>query len=125
MDPSTDRILTAAIDRIIPEDDFPSASQAGVMDYIHRILSREAASFEPALVQLLGDIETTAHNTVGRPFADLSDDQQDAVLRMFESQPAFQRLISLTNEGFYADPGNGGNRDSISWKMIGYKGEPS
>jgi len=30
------------------------------------------------------------------------------------------RLIDLAHEGFYADPGNGGNREKVSWKMIGY-----
>ncbi len=125
MDPSTERILTAVIDRIIPGDDFPSASQAGVMTYIKRILTLEAKPFEPALVELVADIDTAARNTVGKPFVDLNTEQQDGVLRTLESTPAFHRLVGLTSEGFYADPGNGGNLNYVSWKMVGYKGEPS
>ena len=34
---------------------------------------------------------------------------------------AFARLVELAHEGFYADPGNGGNRDAVSWRMIGYE----
>ena len=26
-------------------------------------------------------------------------------------------------EGYYADPGNGGNRDGIAWQMIGFTGD--
>ena len=32
----------------------------------------------------------------------------------------FARMTDLAHEGFYADPANGGNRDRLSWKMIGY-----
>jgi hypothetical protein len=28
--------------------------------------------------------------------------------------------VELAHEGYYADPGNGGNRDAVSWRMIGY-----
>jgi gluconate 2-dehydrogenase gamma chain len=30
-------------------------------------------------------------------------------------------LVNHTMEGFYSDPGNGGNRDAVSWKMIGFE----
>ena len=32
-------------------------------------------------------------------------------------------MVEHVLEGFYADPGNGGNRDAVSWKMIGYRAE--
>ena len=32
----------------------------------------------------------------------------------------FTQLVAFAMEGFYADPGNGGNKGEISWKMIGY-----
>ena len=33
----------------------------------------------------------------------------------------FRLLVEQTTEGFYADPGNGGNKDEAAWKMIGYR----
>ena len=33
----------------------------------------------------------------------------------------FPGLIIHAIEGYYSDPGNGGNHDSISWQMIGYR----
>jgi gluconate 2-dehydrogenase gamma chain len=32
--------------------------------------------------------------------------------------------VTLTIEGFYSDPGNGGNRDAVAWRMIGFTGQP-
>jgi choline dehydrogenase-like flavoprotein len=31
------------------------------------------------------------------------------------------RLVELVAEGVYADPGNGGNPDAASWRMVGYE----
>jgi len=34
----------------------------------------------------------------------------------------FDSLLALTIEGFFSDPVYGGNRDMVSWKMIGFPG---
>ena len=66
------------------------------------------------------------------PFADMSDAQQDAFLERLEkggtdlggvpSDIFFQQLWQSTLEGFFSDPVYGGNRDMISWRMIGFPG---
>ena len=33
----------------------------------------------------------------------------------------FALLVGHTMEGFYGDPGNGGNRGRIAWEMIGFE----
>ena len=33
----------------------------------------------------------------------------------------FRNVIEHVMEGYYSDPGNGGNRDSIAWRMIGFE----
>jgi len=124
VDASQRAILTAAIDRLIPADDFPSASEAGVLNYFDRILATDAAEFMPALRDGLAKLELAAQNAYGHGFAVLSPDDQDGLLRAIETTPFFQRLLSLTAEGFYADPANGGNKDGVSWRMIGYKPDP-
>lgn len=68
----------------------------------------------------------------GRVFADLSDTQQDAILTGLEEEKIrldgadgkalFEALLNNTMEGFFADPIYGGNRDMVSWKMIGFPG---
>jgi gluconate 2-dehydrogenase gamma chain len=68
----------------------------------------------------------------GKPFAELSDDQKDKVISGLEQgtveldgangQVFFEQLLTNTQEGFFADPVYGGNRDMVGWKMIGFPG---
>lgn len=68
----------------------------------------------------------------GTPFAKLSAHQQDAYLKQLEGEGKdlggvpcavfFADLWELTLEGFFSDPVYGGNRDMVSWRMIGFPG---
>jgi len=71
----------------------------------------------------------TAFNGAG--FATLSDAQKDAVVGDLENgkidlddEPGsfFKQLLKDTQEGFFADPLYGGNKDMCAWKMIGFPG---
>jgi gluconate 2-dehydrogenase gamma chain len=71
----------------------------------------------------------------GKVFAFLSADQQDEVLRgleenkiELESVPAgvfFGLLWRNTEEGYFADPIYGGNRDKAGWRLVGFPGVAS
>jgi gluconate 2-dehydrogenase gamma chain len=41
------------------------------------------------------------------------------------SRAFFNALLSITMEGFFSDPAYGGNRDCVSWKMLGFPGLPA
>ena len=123
--------LRAAVDCIIPADDYPSGWGAGVGDYFAHLLTREAQFLLP-MQQGLDALEAEALATEGRPFAALASEAQDGLLTRIEAsdvqaewaQPAadfFRRLVAQAMEGYYADPGNGGNKDGVAWKMIGYR----
>jgi gluconate 2-dehydrogenase gamma chain len=68
----------------------------------------------------------------GTPFASMSADQQDAYLHSLEaggkdlggvpSGMFFEHLWNCAVEGFFSDPVYGGNRDMVSWRMIGFPG---
>jgi gluconate 2-dehydrogenase gamma chain len=68
----------------------------------------------------------------GRSFAELPDDNKDNVLKGLESGDImldgvdgadfFAQVIKDTQQGFFADPLYGGNRDMCAWAMIGYPG---
>jgi gluconate 2-dehydrogenase gamma chain len=68
----------------------------------------------------------------GKPFADLPSERQDEVLHGLESNTLklegadgtqfFEQLLKDTQQGFFADPIYGGNRDMCAWKMIGFPG---
>jgi gluconate 2-dehydrogenase gamma chain len=67
-----------------------------------------------------------------KAFAALPADERDAVLtglekstielKDFDGKMLFTILLENTMEGFFADPIYGGNRDMVSWKMIGFPG---
>ena len=68
----------------------------------------------------------------GKNFNFLNPEQQDEVLHAMEgdkidiqavsSRLFFGLLWRNTQEGFFADPIHGGNRDKIGWKLIGFPG---
>ena len=68
----------------------------------------------------------------GRSFAELSPEQQDALLKGIEAgelelqgldgKKFFENLVTDVQQGFFADPLYGGNRDMCAWKMIGFPG---
>jgi gluconate 2-dehydrogenase gamma chain len=68
----------------------------------------------------------------GKSFADLSDDDKEAILKGLESgeltlqgidgKSFFEQVVKDVQTGFFADPIYGGNRDMVAWKMIGYPG---
>jgi hypothetical protein len=124
------KTLRAAIDRIIPADDYPGGWDAGVGEYFARLLACESRF----LPEYQAGLDALGHEAevVGKTFAAMTAEAQDALLANIEAgwvranwlvDPAafFRLLVEQTLEGFYADPGNGGNLDGIAWQMIGYQ----
>jgi hypothetical protein len=118
--------LLAAMDRIVPADDYPAASEAGVGTFIAKLLMTDLSDRAAAFAAGLDALNAEAIAAGGSAFAKLSGDRQDAVLRAVETSdsPAarafFASLVQLVTEGYYTDPSTGGNRDAVSWRMIGY-----
>lgn len=108
-------LLQAVVDRIVPADADAGALAAGTDGFV---LARLATSESDALL-----IEAGLTQLLERSggFLDLAPEQQDEVLRAHETEAWFERLVTLTCEGFYADPDNGGNAGAVSWTMIGYR----
>lgn len=126
--------LRAAADRIVPPDETCGAAEAGAAEFILRLLNNELSGQRAIYLEGLDGIEREAQARHSRSFASLAPAEQDAVLAAIEEDNAktawpisprnfFQMLVEHVLEGFYADPGNGGNRDAVSWKMIGYRAE--
>lgn len=71
----------------------------------------------------------------GKTFDRLAPDQRIEALTAMESGKAefadfnakafFQRLLTITMEGFFSDPIYGGNRGKASWRMLGFPGLPA
>ena len=129
MNPDT---LRAVVDCLIPPDDFPGAYEAGVCDYLERILQTDLAAQSQFFLAGLDGIEAEARERFNESFANLTSDQQVSTLAAIESgnvksswpiSPSlfFEMLVNTTAEGYYSDPQQGGNRGGRSWVMTGFE----
>ena len=88
-----------------------------------------AARYRSGLRALAAHVES---KFPGKSFRDLGANDQDLVLKGLESGSIalkdvkgtefFALLLTNTQEGFFADPIYGGNRDMASWRLIGFPG---
>lgn len=126
--------LRSLLNRIIPADDYPDAWEAGVGDYLLRQFNGDLKESLPLYIAGLDALDAEAEHEAGAKFAALPPEPQDALLVRLESGKVetpwsvdprhfFQTVVQHATEGFYSDPGNGGNRNGISWKMIGFTGD--
>ena len=118
--------LAALCDRIVPADDFPSASQAGVVTYIDRQLARTYRRHRNTYRDGLEQADATSRNRFGRDLAALPAQQQVEIVGAIEQQYRrfFDLVRSHTLEGYYGSPRHGGNRDAVSWRMLGLAEPP-
>ncbi len=73
--------------------------------------------------------------TYGKEFDRLAPADRVAALKTMEEGKAelveingkqfFETVLQSAMEGFFADPIYGGNRDKVSWRMVGYPGLPA
>jgi gluconate 2-dehydrogenase gamma chain len=129
MNPDT---LPAVVDCLIPPDDFPGGSDAGVCDYIERLLETDLAEHAEFFRLGLDAIDSEALATYNAPFSVLTREQQIGTLESIESGAVktswpiatarfFAMLVNITAEGYYSDPQQGGNRGCASWVMTGFE----
>ena len=109
------------LDRLVPADDYPSATEAGVFEYLLRHAGEDLASGWQQLVAGLEDLDARAKTSGGRTFASLGPSQQDELLGAPQAGAGWLgALANWAAEAYYADPGNGANPGAASWRMIGY-----
>ena len=85
----------------------------------------------------LGALDKYCRVKFSKPFAELADADKDTLLKgledgsvklegaggkSFDGAAFFEQLVKDIQQGFFADPIYGGNRDMVSWKMIGFPG---
>src|SRR6185436_8419917 len=119
-------------DCLIPPDDHPGGWEAGVGDYLLRQFERDLRPQLEMYRAGLDALDQEAQARAGQPFAELMPEAQTALLEQIEQgqimtawaiSPAdfFRQLVDHAMEGYYGDPGNGGNRHMLAWKMIGFE----
>jgi gluconate 2-dehydrogenase gamma chain len=131
------RTLAAACDQIVPKDEDPGASEAGVVSFIDRQLATRAKRDVARWRAGIQGLDAASRRRFGVAFADAGFDDQTALLRDLEqgvgdkgewslvAPGAFFRMLrDHTMMGFYGDPRHGGNKDRVSWRMLGMPDPP-
>ncbi|MDE2126996.1 MAG: gluconate 2-dehydrogenase subunit 3 family protein [Armatimonadetes bacterium] len=125
--PSELSTLRAFMDCLIPADDWPSAWRNGVGQYLMRQFAGPLRHMLPAYRSALAELDAESVARFSCPFADCGSERQLELLVAIaagEACPETRNLLpaaaSHAAEGYYADPGNGGNPEMTSWRMVGY-----
>lgn len=114
--------LAAIAARIIPTDETPGATEAGVVYFMDNVLG-DNRDEELAIVRAgIRELQTAGALQFNSPYFYLLDAaQQDQLLGAIEQTEFFQALRFLTVAGMFALPEYGGNRDKIGYQLIGFE----
>ena len=118
------RDFAAIAARILPTTDTPGANEAGVVYFfdnafasvMSEVLAEARASLS-AFNAALFEVHPGA-----REFGDLDAEAQDDFLATQEAGQFFDLMWFMTIFGFFAMEKYGGNRDHVSWDLIGFEG---
>lgn len=123
--------IIAFCEQIIPKDQSPGATDAGVIHYIDRQLSGVFHYDQEAYRNGIKNLQTYCTQKHWKPFEELIFDEQTKLLKMLESnqltetgwsqgKPSdfFNLVRSHTMQGFYGSPIHGGNKDYMSFEML-------
>jgi len=113
--------VDAICEQIIPADRDPGAKEARAVNYIDIQLTRPFKRYQKVYRQGIAAVDAASHTKFGKRFVELPAGQQTEVLADIErsSSVFFELILAHTRQGFYGDPRHGGNRNRVSWKMIG------
>jgi gluconate 2-dehydrogenase gamma chain len=119
--PAEAHTMEALCDQIIPADQDPGAAWAGTLYYIDSQLVGHFRRLQSAYREGLASFDAACLSANHAAFADLPFDQQTAFLNHLPDslQPFFHMVITHTMQGFYGDARHNGNRDAVSWRMLG------
>jgi gluconate 2-dehydrogenase alpha chain len=128
------RTARAVFERLFPADEHGAgATEIGVLAYVDRALAGAYRHHTETYRLGLLALDRAARERYGMRFADVSPERQDDLLRALEAgrlrgfltppqQEFFALLRAHCQEGLFADPAYGGNRDKLGWRTIGHPG---
>ncbi len=123
--------LRAAMDTLIPPDEYPGAWDNGTGDYLLRQFNGDLAHLAQEYQLGLDALDREAHTVYGQAFASLLPAQRADLFTAIENGDAqapwpvapaafLSLMVAHTAEGYYGDPGQGSNLNRASWDMIGF-----
>jgi gluconate 2-dehydrogenase alpha chain len=128
-------LADALFDTMFPADiDAPRASDAGVTEYLDLTLEGYGRQHLPRYHWLFGALDAHSESKYGLPFSELTAAERSDVLVLAECGELSDRLpdeeqrelfglvIAHLQEGLFADPAHGGNKDAAGWKFLRHPG---
>ncbi|MEA2133655.1 MAG: gluconate 2-dehydrogenase alpha chain, partial [Solirubrobacteraceae bacterium] len=128
------RTAAAIFERMFPAgEDGPGATAIGVVDYVDRALAGEYAEWAEAYRVGLATLDRVAREQHGTGLAGCAAADQDDLIERLEREQLpgfrvpgqrafFDLLRAHLQEGLFADPAYGGNRDKQGWRLLGHTG---
>lgn len=123
--------LVALCEQIIPADEYPGATDAGVIHYIDKQTYLRFPDDKNIYQKGIEALQSTCLDKSGRLFEELESAVQIDIMKDMEQnklpdtyweevqQSAFFNLVlSRTMQGFYGSPRHGGNKDYVSYRMM-------
>jgi gluconate 2-dehydrogenase gamma chain len=125
------KLLTAIAEQIVPADEYPGATDAGVVNFIDKQLAGFYSDQVENYRNGLAAFQQYCKERVGNNFEELDWDTQTNVLKDLEANRIdfaywkensgsqfFNMLRNHTMQGFYGSPRHGGNKNYVSYKMM-------
>lgn len=125
-------LVAAIAEQIVPTDAWPGGRDAGVADFIDIQLAGPYRRYRQDYTRGLAAIEHSCLTTYHARFETLSWDDQTGFLLDMQSGTLhgdiwkdgfstrfFELLRAHSMQGFYGSPRHGGNKDFVSYRMIG------
>src|SRR6266487_4790119 len=111
----------------------PGVAEIGVIPYVDRVLTDTYTNSTELYRQGLTALDRIAEQQYKTRFADCMPPQQDALISGLErgsllgmdtsvQKRFFDLLLAHLQEGLFADPEYGGNRNKLGWKWLGHPG---
>ena len=123
--------IGAISEQFIPADDFPGAKDAGVVNFIDKLLFQRFPDLKEKYLKGIEAVEASARDSFGKSFASLAWDQQMLFLQKMErgelvidrwkdisQSEFFEMILRHTMQGFYGSPRHGGNKNYVSYRMM-------
>ena len=131
--PSERECLISMSEQIVPADKiYGGATDAGVINYIENWVSKYWPETLPIYKSGVDSVQKASKRLYGKKFQELDFDTQTKFMRAMETSKLaredwpeisqkdfFEEILMRTMQGFYGAPRHGGNKNFMSYKMLG------
>ncbi len=125
-------LIDAIAEQIIPSDEWPGGRESGVTNFIDKQLVGPYQRFRSVYRKGIAALQESSNSLYLKKFEELAWKEQTALLETMEAgrmkgeiwsrgfdKTFFNLIRDHSMQAYYGSPIHGGNRNKISYKMIG------